>query len=98
MGKRKLFFKYIVEGRNGTDENRTGSATDRLTISNIRFYEKKGLLEPERNQTSKIPPNTVNRIQAVKADHFISEMSQIEKIALMLDDPAGELVRQQLQS
>lgn len=32
-----------------------------LTISNIRFYERKGLLEPERNDQSNTAI-TVNRI------------------------------------
>ena len=38
-----------------------------LTISNIRFYERKGLLEPERNDQSKY------RNYSEQDIHFISE-------------------------
>lgn len=44
-----------------------------LTISNIRFYERKGLLEPERNDQSKYRNYSEQDIRRLKTDHFISE-------------------------
>ena len=71
-----------------------------LTISNIRFYERKGLLEPERNDQSKYRNYSEQDIRRLKQIILYRKMNMpIEKIALMLDDPAvsEELVRQQLQ-
>jgi len=71
-----------------------------LTISNIRFYERKGLLEPERNDQSKYRNYSEQDIRRLKQIILYRKMNMpIEKIASMLDDPAvsEELVRQQLQ-
>ena len=71
-----------------------------LTISNIRFYERKGLLEPERNDQSKYRNYRERDIRRLKQIILYRKMNMpIEKIASMLDDPAvsEELVRQQLQ-
>ena len=71
-----------------------------LTISNIRFYERKELLEPERNDQSKYRNYSEQDIRRLKQIILYRKMNMpIEKIALMLDDPAvsEELVRQQLQ-
>lgn len=43
-----------------------------LTISNIRFYERKGLLEPERNDQSKYRNYSEQDIRRLK-QIFISE-------------------------
>ena len=79
----------------GQAAQRTG-----LTISNIRFYERKGLLEPERNDQSKYRNYSEQDIRRLKQIILYRKMNMpIEKIASMLDDPAvsEELVRQQLQ-
>ena len=71
-----------------------------LTISNIRFYERKGLLEPERNDQSKYRNYSEQDIRRLKQIILYRKMNMpIEKIASMLDDPvvSEELVRQQLQ-
>ena len=71
-----------------------------LTISNIRFYERKGLLEPERNDQSKYRNYSEQDIRRLKQIILYRKMNMpIEKIASMLNDPAvsEELVRQQLQ-
>lgn len=60
-----------------------------LTISNIRFYERKGLLEPERNDQSKYRNYSEQDIRRLKQIILYRKMNMpIEKIALMLDDPA----------
>ena len=61
-----------------------------LTISNIRFYERKGLLEPERNDQSKYRNYSEQNIRRLKQIILYRKMNMpIEKIALMLDDPAA---------
>ena len=60
-----------------------------LTISNIRFYERKGLLEPERNDQSKYRNYSEQDIRRLKQIILYRKMNMpIEKIASMLDDPA----------
>ena len=71
-----------------------------MTQKNIRFYERKGLLEPERNDQSKYRNYSEQDIRRLKQIILYRKMNMpIEKIASMLDDPAvsEELVRQQLQ-
>lgn len=59
-----------------------------LTISNIRFYERKGLLEPERNDQSKYRNYSEQDIRRLKQIILYRKMNMpIEKIASMLDDP-----------
>ena len=92
-------FKYIEEG---TGQMKIGQAAQLtgLTISNIRFYERKGLLEPERNDQSKYRNYSEQDIRRLKQIILYRKMNMpIEKIASMLDDPtvSEELVRQQLQ-
>lgn len=60
-----------------------------LTISNIRFYERKGLLEPERNDQSKYRNYSEQDIRRLKQIILYRKMNMpIEKVASMLDDPA----------
>lgn len=57
-----------------------------LTISNIRFYERKGLLEPERNDQSKYRNYSEQDIRRLKQIILYRKMNMpIEKIASMLD-------------
>lgn len=53
-----------------------------LTISNIRFYERKGLLEPERNDQSKYRNYSEQDIRRLKQIILYRKMNMpIEKIA-----------------
>lgn len=52
-----------------------------LTISNIRFYERKGLLEPERNDQSKYRNYSEQDIRRLKQIILYRKMNMpIEKI------------------
>ena len=56
-----------------------------LSISNIRFYEKKGLLEPARDQESKYRNYTEEDILRLKKIIIFRKMDlSVEQIAAML--------------
>ena len=70
-----------------------------LSISNIRFYEKKGLIEPKRNEQSKYRDYTEENVKRLKQIILYRKMDMpLEKIACVLDgqNSLEEMVQQQL--
>ena len=70
-----------------------------LSISNIRFYEKKGLIEPKRNEQSKYRDYTEEDVKRLKQIILYRKMDMpLEKIACVLDgqNSLEEMVQQQL--
>ena len=70
-----------------------------LSISNIRFYEKKGLIEPKRNEQSKYRDYTEEDVMRLKQIILYRKMDMpLEKIACVLDgqNSLEEMVQQQL--
>lgn len=74
--------------------NRTG-----LNVSNIRFYERKGLLNPERKEDSKYRDYTEEDVHKIKRILLYRKMGiSIETIYLLLNEKIDEkevLLRQQ---
>lgn len=70
-----------------------------LSISNIRFYEKKGLIRPEREQQSKYRDYSDEDVRQLKLILLYRKMNlSIETIGDLTEEkvPVGEVLEQQL--
>ena len=64
-----------------------------LSVSNIRFYEKKGLLEPKRDQQSKYREYAQEDVERLKLIILYRKMDfSVEKIQLLFQ---GEVTREE---
>lgn len=80
---------------------RIGEVAERtgLSISNIRFYEKKGLIEPDREQQSKYRDYTEADVKRLKEIILYRKMDfPIETIGLLIgrEVAASDAIEQQL--